>query len=358
MTYRLAAVGGDVIGPEVTAAALEVLAAVGERGGPRFTVEEYPWGAEYHLRHGRPMPQDALDRLLGADAVLLGAVGDPRVPDHILVGGIVIRIRQAFDLYVNLRPVRLLPGVPSPLSGATPERVDMLVVRENSEGEYVDLGGRLRQGTPDEEALQTACFTRRGVERIARYAFELARARGRTLVSVTKSNALRHSMAFWDEVVQDVARDFPDVRWESMLADAAALHMVRSPERFGVVLASNLFGDILSDLGAALAGGMGVAAGANLDPTHRRPSMFEPIHGSAPDIAGRGVANPVAAISCLALLLDHLGERPWAEAVEQAVATVLREGAVRTPDLGGRAGTTEVTREIVAALAAPAGTRP
>lgn len=350
---RLAVIAGDGIGPEVVGQGLRLLARVAEMGGPTFVLDEYPWGCGYYLEHGEMMPADGLERLRRADAILLGAVGDPRVPEPVSVRGLVIRIRQAFEQYVNLRPVRLLPGVDSPLKGKGPQHVRMVVVRENTEGEYAAMGGRIHRGTPHEAAVETAYFSRVGVERVARYAFDLARRMGVGVTSVSKANALPHAMAFWDEVVADVGREYPDVPLTTLLVDAAAMFFVRQPERFGVVLASNLFGDILTDLGAAIQGGMGLAAGANLDPTRRHPSMFEPIHGSAPDIAGRGVANPLATFWAISLLYDHLGEGAWGEAVLRAMGDALTEGRTRTPDLGGADGTAAMADAVLAHLRPP-----
>lgn len=352
-TYRIAAIGGDGIGPEVLSAGLAVLGAVTAHGGPRFSVTEYPWGSSHYLRHGRMMEEDGMERLREADAILLGAVGDPRVPDRIAVRDLVIRIRQTFDLYVNLRPVRLLPGVQSDIRAGTPDRVNMVFLRENSEGEYVGAGGRMHAGTEAEAAMESSYFSRHGIERLARHGFSLARREGRHLTSITKSNALVHGMPLWDECVQRVSQEFPDVLWESMLVDAAAFHLIRSPERFGVVIASNLFGDILTDLGAGIAGGMGLAASANLDPERRFPSMFEPIHGSAPDIASKGIANPMATAWSVSLMLRHLGEERWAEAVLDALSRVLTETPVRTPDLGGQSTTQEVTAAMLEMLRPP-----
>jgi len=350
MSYRLAVIPGDGIGPEVVEAGLALLDAIRERGGPAFHVERYPWGAGYYLQCGKVMDDDGLERLKAADAILLGAIGDPRVPDPVSVRGLLIRIRQAFDLYVNLRPVRLLPGVATPLRDVGPDQVDMVMVRENSEGEYAGIGGRIHQGTEDEAAVEAAYFSRRGIRRVAEFAFRLALRRRRKLTSITKSNALVHGMVFWDEVVAEVGRRFPEVELEPMLADAAALHLVRNPSRFDVVLASNLFGDILTDLGAAIAGGMGLAASANLDPERRFPSMFEPIHGSAPDIAGKGIANPLATFWSIALMLDHLGEGDWAARITRALERIFVETDVRTPDQGGRNTTAELTEAFLALL--------
>jgi tartrate dehydrogenase/decarboxylase/D-malate dehydrogenase len=300
------------------------------------------------------MPADGLERLAAADAILLGAIGDPRVPEPISVRGLVIRVRQAFEQYVNLRPVRLLPGVPSVLAGRRPEDVRFTVIRENTEGEYAAMGGRIHRGTPFEAATETSYFSRPGIERVARYAFDLARREGRGVTSVTKSNALPNSMAFWDEVVAEVHAEYPDVPLASILVDAAAMFMVRQPERFGVVVTTNLFGDILTDLGAAIQGGMGLAAGANLDPSRRHPSMFEPVHGSAPDIAGKGIANPMATFWAISLMYDHLGEPGWAKSVLDAVSACLGEDGARTPDLGGGDTTQAVGAAVVGRLRAPA----
>ncbi len=350
--HRLAVIPGDGIGPEVVSQGLRLIERVAELGGPRFEVESHPWGSGYYLDHGEMMPPDGLERLARADAILLGAIGDPRVPEPVSVRGLVIRVRQAFDQYVNLRPVRLLPGVTPVLAGKGPEHIRFTVIRENTEGEYAAMGGRIHRGTPFEAATETSYFSRHGVERVARYAFELARKEGRGVTSVTKSNAMPNSMAFWDEVVAEVHADYPDVPLSSLLVDAAAMFMVRQPERFGVVVTTNLFGDILTDLGAAIQGGMGLAAGANLDPTRRFPSMFEPIHGSAPDIAGRGIANPLATFWAVSLMYDHLGEAAWGAAVLDAVAACLQDGRARTPDLGGQ-GTTQAVGDAVLALLRP-----
>ena len=351
--HRLAVIPGDGIGPEVTAAGLRLVERVSALGGPTFSVDSCPWGCGYYLERGEMMPEDGLETLSGADAILLGAIGDPRVPEPIAVRGLVIRVRQAFEQFVNLRPVRLLPGVPPVLAGKTPEQIRFTVIRENTEGEYAAMGGRIHRGTPYEAATETSYFSRRGIERVARYAFDLARAQKVGLTSVTKSNAMPNTMAFWDEVVGEVRADYPDVPFQSILVDAAAMFMVRQPERFGVVVTTNLFGDILTDLGAAIQGGMGLAAGANLDPTRRHPSMFEPIHGSAPDIAGRGIANPLATFWSLSLMYDHLGYAAWGAAVLDAVSAVVSGGAVRTPDMGGSDGTEAMTEAVLSQLRTP-----
>jgi tartrate dehydrogenase/decarboxylase/D-malate dehydrogenase len=349
-THRLAVLPGDGIGHEVIPEGVKVLLAAAGRFGFRLEITEFPWGCEYFLRHGVMMPHDGLDLLRTFDAIYLGAIGDPRVPDHVSLWGLLLRIRKAFDQYVNLRPVRLLDGIASPLAGRRPEEIDILFVRENSEGEYSGVGGRVAVGTPHEVALQTSVYTRRGVERILRYAFELARGRRRRLAHVTKSNALQYTAVLWDEVAEAVARDYPDVDVWKLHVDAAAYQMVLRPDRFDVMVGSNLYADILTDLGAALQGSLGLAASANLNPSRELPSMFEPVHGSAPDIAGQGIANPMGAIWTGSLLLEHLGEAAAATAVFDALRLVVREGRVRTPDLGGRGRTGEVGDAVCATL--------
>ena len=349
----VAVVPGDGIGPEVVRAARRVLEAAGGRHAIDFSFEEFDWGAEYYFRHGRMMPASALDLLRSFDAILLGAVGHPDIPDHVTLGGMLLPIRRGFDLYANVRPAVLYPGVESPLAGRAAGSIDMVVVRENTEGEYSPVGGFVYHHQPDEVAVQTAVFTRRGTERIIRYAFELARRRNgkKRVTSITKSNAQAYGMVLWDRIFDAVAREFPDLETESLLVDAAAMNFVRRPDTFDVVVASNLFGDILSDLSAVVTGSIGLAASANLDPQRRGPSMFEPVHGSAPDIAGRGIANPLAAILSAAMMLDHLGEAEAARSVEGAVKAVLAAGSARTPDLGGSSGTDEVAAAVVAGLA-------
>lgn len=349
-TYRLAVIPGDGVGKEVVPEGLKVLRRAGEVTGA-FGIEtaDYPWSCEWYLEHGEMMPPDGLDRLRDADAIYLGAVGFPGVPDHVSLWGLLLPIRQGFDQYVNLRPVQLFEGIEGPLRDRGPADVDILFVRENTEGEYVGLGGRFHIGQPEEVAVQTGLFTRRGVERVARYAFERARERRRKLASATKSNALNYSMVFWDEVVAEVGRDYPDVELTSYHVDALAARMVTAPETLDVVVASNLFGDILTDLGGALQGSLGLPAGANLDPERRYPSMFEPIHGSAPRRAGQGVANPMAAVWAGAMLLEHLGEAEAAGLVMAALRHVAKHGP-RTKDLGGTARTTEVGDAIAAAV--------
>jgi tartrate dehydrogenase/decarboxylase/D-malate dehydrogenase len=348
---RIAVIPGDGIGREVIPAGVAVLERAAARHDVRLELVEFPWGCEFYRRTGRMMEPDGLDRLQTFDAIYLGAVGDPAVPDHVSVWELVLRIRQHFDQYVNLRPMRLLPGVPCPLAGRGPADVDMVCVRENSEGEYAGVGGRLHAGTPYEVAEQTGVFTRRGIERIARFAFELASRRPRKrLASATKSNALQHSMVLWDEAVAGVARDYPAVELRKYHVDALAARMVTDPASLDVIVASNLFGDILTDLGAAVSGSLGTAPSANLNPERRYPSMFEPIHGSAPDIAGRRIANPIGAIWAGALLLDHLGAHEAHDQVVRAIERVLAEGGPRTPDLGGNATTREVADAIASAL--------
>ena len=347
----MAVIPGDGIGREVIPAGVAVVERAAARHGLRLTFVEFPWGCDFYRRTGRMMEPDALDRLCEFDAIYLGAVGDPAVPDHVSVWELILPIRQRFEQYVNLRPMRLLPGVPGPLAGRTPGDVDMVCVRENSEGEYAGIGGRLHAGTPHEIAEQTGLFTRRGIERVARFAFEMAARRPRRrLASATKSNALQHAMVLWDEVVADVAREYPAVEWRPYHVDALAARMVTDPATLDVIVASNLFGDILTDLGAAVSGSLGLAPGANLNPERRYPSMFEPIHGSAPDIAGRGIANPIGAIWAGALMLDHLGARAAHDEVVGAIERVLVDAGPRTPDLGGRATTREVADAIASAL--------
>jgi tartrate dehydrogenase/decarboxylase/D-malate dehydrogenase len=349
--FRIAVLPGDGIGQEVVPAGLHVLNAAARKVGIALGTTEFPWGGSYYASTGRMMDRDGLAQLAAFDAIYLGAVGHPRVPDHVAVWELILPIRQRFDQYVNLRPMALLPGVKGPLAGRAPEDIDWVCVRENSEGEYAGAGGRIHVGTPHEVAQETAVFTRSGIERVARYAFALAERRPRRLLaSATKSNALRHSMVLWDEVVAGVAAEHPLVTLRKYHVDALCARLVTEPGSVDVILASNLFGDILTDLGAALSGSLGLAPGGNLNPDRRFPSMFEPIHGSAPDIAGRNVANPVGAVWAGALMLDHLGERDGHDLVVGAVRRVLAEGRVRTPDLGGTATTQEMTEAIAAAV--------
>jgi tartrate dehydrogenase/decarboxylase/D-malate dehydrogenase len=348
-SYRIAVVPGDGIGREVTPAALEVLGAAGERHGFALEPTEYPWGCDHFVESGRMMAPDGLERLRGADAILLGAVGRPDVPDHISLWGLLIPIRRTFNQYVNLRPVKLFPGVASPLRDVDPQDIDMVIVRENVEGEYSEVGGRMYAHTEDELAVQEAIFTRRGTDRVIAYACELAGRRSGRICSATKSNGIIHTMPFWDERFAHATSSHPELRAEQVLIDALAAAVVLQPARFDVIVASNLFGDILSDLAAAVAGSIGIAPSGNLNPERAGPSMFEPVHGSAPDIAGRGVANPIGAIWSAAMMLEHLGETDAAAAVERAIATALEQGP-RTPDLGGDSTTADVTAAVIAAL--------
>ena len=348
--YRVALIPGDGVGAEVIPAGLDVLRRTGEvTGSFALDAVEYPWSCTWYLEHGAMMPADGIERLRDCDAIYLGAVGFPGVPDHVSLWGLLLPIRQQFDQYVNLRPIELFDGIEGPLRDKRPGDVDILCVRENTEGEYAGIGGRFHVGRPDESAVQSSLFTRRGVERVARYAFEQARRRRRRLASATKSNALQYTAVLWDEVVAEVGREYPDVELARYHVDALAARFITAPESLDVVVASNLFGDILTDLGGALQGSLGLPAGANLNPERRFPSMFEPIHGSAPDIAGRGVANPMAAIWAGALMLDHLGEEEACGLVMAALRRVAREGP-RPRDLGGRATTTEVGAAVAAAV--------
>jgi len=345
---RIAVIGGDGIGPEVVGAGVRVLEAAARADSSlELEFERFPWGCEHYLKHGRMMPEDALETLSSFDAIYLGAVGWPSVPDHVSLWGLLLPIRRGFDQYVNLRPVRLLRGVGSPLAGRA--QPDLLVVRENTEGEYSDAGGRLHRGTPHEIAVQESVFTRRGVERIVRYAYERARERRGLLTGATKSNGISVTMPFFDEIFREVGEEFPEVEASLMHADALAARLVLDPAAFDVIVGSNLLGDILSEITAAVCGAIGIAPSANLDPTGEHPSLFEPIHGSAPDIAGRGVANPAGAIWAASLMLDHLGHGEAASRVLGALEETLA-GGVRTPDLGGDAGTEEVTRAVVRRL--------
>jgi tartrate dehydrogenase/decarboxylase/D-malate dehydrogenase len=350
-TYKIAVIPGDGIGLEVVPAAIEVLDRVALEHQFKLGWNFLDWGCERYVSTGQMLPPDGLERLRDHDAIFLGAVGRPDVPDHVSLWGLLIPIRRTFRQYVNLRPVRLFPGLRSPLAGRGPEDIDFVIVRENNEGEYSQVGGRLYEGTDDEVVIQEAVFTRRGVDRILRYAFDLATGRPeKHLTSATKSNGIVHSMPFWDERVAAMAPEFPDVRVDQFHIDILTAHFVQHPDWFDVVVASNLFGDILSDLGPAIAGGIGLAPSANINPERDYPSMFEPVHGSAPDIAGRGVANPVAQIWSGAMMLDHLGERDAAAAVLGAIAHVLEAGRVLSRDLGGTATTTEMAGAIMAAL--------
>lgn len=357
-THRIAAIGGDGIGPEVVEAGLEVLdALVAQDGGFRLEVERFPWGSDYYRKHGRMMPEDGLDTLRPFDAIYFGAVGAQDVPDHVTLWGLRLAICQGFDQYANVRPTRILPGVRAPLRLRRDEDIDWVIVRENSEGEYAGQGGRSHRGLPEEVATEVSIFTRAGVTRIMCFAFDLARSRPRKLLTlITKSNAQRHGMVLWDEIFLEVARDYPDVRIDKMLVDAATTRMVLKPESLDVMVATNLHADILSDLAAALSGSLGIAPTANLDPQRRFPSMFEPIHGSAFDIVGKGIANPIGTFWCAAMMLEHLGERRAAATLMSAIEAVTRAG-VFTPDLGGEATTREVTDAVRAAISQTAAHR-
>jgi tartrate dehydrogenase/decarboxylase/D-malate dehydrogenase len=345
---KIAVIAGDGVGPEVVSEAQQVLDAL------ELDIEwnELPWGSEYLRQTGVMMPADGVDIARGHDAILLGAVGHPSVPDHVSLWGLLLALRQGLDLWANVRPVRLFEGIPTPLAGRTSEDIDMIFVRENSEGEYAGVGGRAHRGLPEEVATETAVFTRRAVERVARYAFDLAADRGGSLVSVTKSNACRYGYVLWDEVVAEVAREFPQVALERVLVDALAARMVQDPGSLDVVVASNLFGDILTDIGAALQGSMGMAASANIAPKSDRPGLFEPVHGSAPLIAGRGIANPLACIWSAAMMLSHLGESEGADRILDAIATVARDGP-HPADLGGDASTDAVGAAVRSAVIDP-----
>ena len=344
MTHTIAVIPGDGIGPEVVEATRSVLDAVAEVHGLELEYDEYDWSCQRYAETGTMMPDDGLDRLAEYDAILLGAVGWPGVPDHVSLWGLLIPIRRTFRQYVNQRPITVFDGVESPLRRARPGEVDLVVVRENVEGEYSEIGGRMNRGFPDEMAVQESVFTRAGVTRIADYAFDLARQRSGYLTSATKSNGIVHTLPFWDEVVAERAAEHPDVRWDSEHIDALAAKVVLEPERFDVIVGSNLFGDILSDLTAAVAGSIGIAPSANLDPTGEHPSMFEPVHGSAPDIAGKGAANPVGTLWSAVMMLDHLGHDEAATHLMDGVRASLRYPETRTRDLGGTAGTGEVTQ--------------
>jgi tartrate dehydrogenase/decarboxylase / D-malate dehydrogenase len=342
----VALLAGDGVGPEVTAEARKAVDALG------VTVEwtELPWGSAYWHEHGRMMPEDALEVVRAHDAILMGAVGDPSVPDPVSLWGLILDLRQRLDLWANVRPARLLEGIPCPLAGRGPADVDMLFVRENTEGEYSGIGGRAHRTLPSEVAIESSVFTRMGVERVLRYAFQQAESRSGLLTSATKSNASRFGYVLWDEIAEEVAAEHPGIRYERVLVDALCARMVRAPDSLDVVVASNLFADILTDLAAALQGGMGMAASANLAPGTDSPGLFEPVHGSAPDIAGQGIANPAGAIWSAALLLEHLGESAASAALMTALEDVCREGP-KTRDVGGTATTREVGDAIAARVA-------
>ena len=350
-TYKIAVIAGDGIGPEVIAEGVKVLKRVAELdGGFQFEFTHFPWGCEYYLKEGRMMAEDGLEQLAEFDAILLGAVGYPGVPDHISLWDLLLVIRKHFDQYINLRPVKLLKGAPCPLADAKQEDIDMVFIRENSEGEYAGSGSWLFKGQPNEVVIQDGVFSRKGCERVIRYAYELARKEKKSLTSISKGNALNYSMVFWDQIFREVGEEYPDVETRTLLVDAASMFMVKDPKRFDIVVTSNLFGDILTDLGAAIAGGMGLAAGANLNPERKFPSMFEPIHGSAPDIAGKGIADPLATVWAVSQLLDHFGHEDWGKRLIDIIEEMLVEKTVLTPDLGGTATTQEVGDRVVEKL--------
>ncbi|MBQ8407278.1 MAG: tartrate dehydrogenase [Clostridia bacterium] len=350
-TYKIAVIAGDGIGPEVIAEGVKILKTVADIDGSfGFDFTFFPWGCEYYLKEGRMMAEDGLETLKEYDAIFLGAVGYPGVPDHISLWDLLLVIRKSFDQYINLRPVKLLKGAPCPLADVKREDIDMLFVRENSEGEYAGSGAWLFKDQPNEVVIQNGVFSRKGCERVIRYAYELAREQKKTLTSISKGNALNYSMVFWDRIFKEVGEEYPDVKTYSYLVDAASMFMVKDPGRFQIVVTSNLFGDILTDLGAAISGGMGLAAGANLNPERKFPSMFEPIHGSAPDIAGKGLANPLATVWSVSQMLDHFGEFEWGKRVLDVIEEMLVEKSVLTPDLGGNATTEQVGDRVTEKL--------
>jgi tartrate dehydrogenase/decarboxylase/D-malate dehydrogenase len=351
-TYRIAAIPGDGIGPEVVSAGVEALQALAKREGRfQFKVDPFDWGGEYYKKHGRMMPENGRNLIRSHDAILFGSAGHPEIPDHITLWGLRLAICQPFDQYANVRPTRVLPGITSPLRSVKDKELDWVIVRENSEGEYAGVGGRVHQGSPLEAATDVAMFTRAGVERIMRFAFRLAQSRPRKLLTVvTKSNAQRHGMVMWDEIAAEIASEFKDVTWDKMLVDAMTMRMVMRPQTIDTVVATNLHADILSDLAAALAGSLGIAPTANLNPERKFPSMFEPIHGSAFDIMGKGIANPIGTFWSAAMMLEHLGEKPAGDRLMRAIERVTADSRFHTPDLGGTAKTAEVTAAVIAAI--------
>ncbi|QCI65436.1 tartrate dehydrogenase [Phreatobacter stygius] len=353
-THRIAAIPGDGIGKEVIAAGIEVLEALARRdGGFTLAFDHFDWGSDYYKAHGLMMPEDGRDQIRNHDAIYFGAVGAPDVPDHISLWGLRLAICQPFDQYANVRPTRVLPGITSPLRHVSGPELDWVIVRENSEGEYAGVGGRVHRGLPEEVATDVSMMTRTGVVRIIRFAFEMARSRPRKLLTVvTKSNAQRHAMVMWDEIAAEVARDYPDVTWDKMLVDAMTMRMTMKPETIDTVVATNLHADILSDLAAALAGSLGIAPTANLNPERRFPSMFEPIHGSAFDITGKGIANPIGTFWTATMMLEHLGEKPAADRLMRAIERVTADPDLHTPDLGGKATTRQVTDAVIASIGA------
>ena len=351
-TYKIAAIPGDGIGTEVVAAGVEVMNALASRdGGIAFEFDHFDWGGEYYKKHGRMMPENGRDQIRHHDAILFGSAGHPEIPDHITLWGLRLAICQPFDQYANVRPTRVLAGITSPLRRVQRQELDWVIVRENSEGEYAGVGGRVHQGSPLEAATDVAMFTRAGVERVMRFAFRLARSRPRKLLTVvTKSNAQRHAMVMWDEIAVEIAREFPDVAWDKMLVDAMTMRMVMRPQTIDTVVATNLHADILSDLAAALAGSLGIAPTGNINPERTFPSMFEPIHGSAFDIMGKGIANPIGTFWSAVMLLDHLGENAAASRLMGAIERVTADPRFHTPDLGGTARTAEVTAAVIDAI--------
>ncbi len=351
-SYSIAAIPGDGIGTEVVAAGVDVLHAVAQRHGNfAFKVDEFDWGGEYYKKHGRMMPEDGREQIRGHDAILFGSAGHPDIPDHITLWGLRLAICQPFDQYANVRPTRVLPGITSPLRNVNDGELDWVIVRENSEGEYAGVGGRVHQGSALEAATDVSMFTRAGIERIMRFAFRLARSRPRKLLTVvTKSNAQRHAMVLWDEIAAEIAREFTDVTWDKMLVDAMTMRMVAKPQSIDTVVATNLHADILSDLAAALSGSLGIAPTANLNPERHYPSMFEPIHGSAFDIMGQGIANPIGTFWSSVMLLEHLGETDAAARLMKAIEQVTANARFHTPDLGGEATTKQVTDAVIDAI--------
>lgn len=350
-TYKIAVIAGDGIGPEVLAEGIKVLNKVASIDKSfNFEFTHFPWGCEYYLETGKMMPDDGIETLSKFDAIYLGAVGAPGVPDHVSLWDLLLKIRHEFDQYVNLRPVKLLKGAPCPLKDVKREDINMTVVRENSEGEYAGEGAWLFPDQDNEVVLQTGVFSRKGTERIIRYAYEIAKKEGKKLTSISKGNALNYSMVFWDKIFKEVGKDYPEVKTDSLLVDAASMFFVKNPARFEVVVTSNLFGDIITDLGAAISGGMGLAAGANINPERKYPSMFEPIHGSAPDIAGKQIANPLASIWSASQMLDFFGHEDWGKKLIDAIEKIMVDGKVLTPDMGGKNKTSEVGDELVRIL--------
>jgi tartrate dehydrogenase/decarboxylase / D-malate dehydrogenase len=350
--YKIAVIAGDGIGPEVIDEGVKVLNKVAALDGNfEFDFTYFPWGCEYYSEHGKMMAADGMEQLKTFDAIYLGAVGFPGVPDHISLWDLLLIIRKEFDQYVNIRPVKLLEGAYCPLSEVKREDIDMLFIRENTEGEYSGAGDWLFKGKENEVVLQNGVFSRKGTERIIRYAFETAKKQGRSLTSISKANALNYSMVFWDQVFEEVSEEYPEVETSSYLVDAAAMLMISDPKRFEVVVTSNLFGDILTDVGAAIAGGIGLAAGANVNPERAFPSMFEPVHGSAPDIAGQGIGNPLASIWSASQMLDHFGYEQYGKLIIDAIEQLLIEGRTLTPDMRGSASTSEVGDRLIDIIA-------